>query len=155
MCEYVLSNGSLALTASSGVQVANGFVELVKGRNQMARLLGFVDFYDYKVTAAEGFGKDRLFEILDGLEGATRSIMDSARALLAKEKGAEALKPWNTSFLMCVWRVVRVRGVNGARQVRGYHCKAGPLLPIREGCRAMGPEFPCTRHHLPVRVYQS
>ena len=36
---------------------ANGFVELVKVRNRMAKALGYLDFYDYKVTNAEGFGK--------------------------------------------------------------------------------------------------
>jgi hypothetical protein len=41
-------------------------------RNQLARKLGFIDYYDYKVTAAEGFGKKALFEILDGLELRTR-----------------------------------------------------------------------------------
>ena len=33
---------------------ANGFVELVKARNAMAKSLGYVDYYDYKVTQAEG-----------------------------------------------------------------------------------------------------
>merc|ERR1740130_676781 len=50
----------------------NGFVELVKARNSMAKALGYEDFYDYKVTQAEGFGKKALFEILDTLEAGTR-----------------------------------------------------------------------------------
>ena len=29
--------------------VSNGFCEMVKLRNQMARKLGYIDFYDYKV----------------------------------------------------------------------------------------------------------
>ena len=37
--------------------LANGFVELVAARNKMAKALGYADFYDYKVTQAEGFGK--------------------------------------------------------------------------------------------------
>lgn len=32
----------------------NGFVELVKTRNRMAKSLGYQDYYDYKVTQAEG-----------------------------------------------------------------------------------------------------
>jgi len=79
----------------------NGFVELVKVRNRMAKKLGFEDFYDYKVTNAEGFGKVALFEILDTLEEGTRPIMEAARELFAKEKGGDnALEPWNLSFLM-------------------------------------------------------
>lgn len=79
----------------------NGFVELVKVRNRMAKELGYLDFYDYKVTNAEGFGKVALFEILDTLEEGTRSIMEQARKRFAEEKGGKnALQPWNISFFM-------------------------------------------------------
>lgn len=78
----------------------NGFVEIVKKRNQMAKELGYVDFYDYKVTQAEGFGKDRLFEILDTLEEGTREQLAKARAELAEKKGEVALKPWNTGYMV-------------------------------------------------------
>jgi hypothetical protein len=79
----------------------NGFPELVKSRNQMAKSLGYQDYYDYKVTQAEGFGKDELFEILDTLEKGTRAVMESARERFAAEKGGpSALDPWNVSFLM-------------------------------------------------------
>jgi hypothetical protein len=50
-----------------------------------------------QVTAAEGFGKTRLFEILDDLEAKTRPIMEAARQRLAKEKGPSALEPHNIS----------------------------------------------------------
>ncbi|KAL3802485.1 hypothetical protein ACHAW5_005896, partial [Stephanodiscus triporus] len=79
----------------------NGFVELVKVRNRMAKALGYLDFYDYKVTNAEGFGKIALFDILDTLEKGTRPILEGARKRFAEEKGgADALQPWNQSFLM-------------------------------------------------------
>ena len=45
----------------------NGLCEMVKLRNEMARKLGYEDYYDYKVTQAEGFGKKELFGILDTL----------------------------------------------------------------------------------------
>ena len=73
---------------------SNGFVELVRTRNEMARSLGYIDFYDYKVTQAEGFGKNELFRILDTLEEGTREIMSNALAKLKTEKGAAALEPW-------------------------------------------------------------
>jgi len=79
---------------------ANGFVELVKTRNGVAKALGFEDYYDYKVTAAEGFGKRALFEMLDTLEEGTRPIMHRARAELAASKGEAALDPWSTAYLM-------------------------------------------------------
>jgi len=79
---------------------SNGFVEVVKARNAMAKALGYVDYYDYKVTQAEGFNKQRLFEILDTLEQGTRDVMVKAREQLAASKGASALEPWNTGYLM-------------------------------------------------------
>jgi len=79
---------------------ANGFVELVKARNAMAKSLGYVDYYDYKVTQAEGFGKAALFEILDTLEVGTRPLMVEARKKLGEAKGEAALQPWNTAFMM-------------------------------------------------------
>jgi hypothetical protein len=53
-----------------------------------------------QVTAAEGFGKTRLFEILDDLEEKTRPIMQEARQRLAKEKGEAALEPHNMGFAL-------------------------------------------------------
>lgn len=80
---------------------ANGFVELVKVRNKMAKALGYLDYYDYKVTQAEGFGKEELFKILDTLEKGSRPIMEKARQRFANEKGGtSALDPWNLSYLM-------------------------------------------------------
>lgn len=78
----------------------NGFLEIVRLRNQLAKLLGFEDYYDYTVTNAEGFGKAKLFEILDGLEEGTRSLMLKARQELENMHGKEALHPWNTGFMM-------------------------------------------------------
>jgi len=79
---------------------SNGFVEIVKKRNKMAKSLGYLDYYDYKVTQAEGFGKIRLFEILDTLEQGTRKRLSAALEQLSSEKGESALKPWNTGFFM-------------------------------------------------------
>ena len=51
------------------------------------------------MTQAEGFGKKKLFEILDTLETVSRPLMDKARANLTKEKGQAALEPWNMGFM--------------------------------------------------------
>ena len=53
-----------------------------------------------KVTQAEGFSKARCFEMLDGLEAATRPILDTALAKLKEDKGEDALKPWNLSYAL-------------------------------------------------------
>jgi hypothetical protein len=89
------------LTKIGDFVTEHGFVELVKVRNRMAKSLGYLDFYDYKVTNAEGFGKIALFEILDTLEKGTRPILEDARKRFADENGgADALEPWNLGFLM-------------------------------------------------------
>lgn len=80
--------------------LSNGFIEIVKLRNRMAKKLGYVDFYDYKVRQAEGFSKDELFKILDTLEKGTRDLMHEARAKLASDKGEMALEPWNMVYCM-------------------------------------------------------
>jgi hypothetical protein len=78
----------------------NGFCDIIKERNLFARELGFEDFYDMKVTNAEGFSKKVCFEMLDGLEKATKPLLDKALERLKAEKGAEATKPWNTGFML-------------------------------------------------------
>jgi len=78
----------------------NGFCDIIKERNRFARELGFEDFYDLKVTNAEGFSKKKCFEMLDGLEQATKPLLDKALERLKKEKGEDATKPWNTGFAL-------------------------------------------------------
>merc|ERR1719401_382711 len=77
-----------------------GFLDVVRERNRLARLLGYEDFYDYKVTQAEGFSKATLFKVLDGLEARTRQLLMDARKKLADEKGEAALQPWNTDYML-------------------------------------------------------
>lgn len=85
---------------SIGDFVVEQFCEIIKLRNRLARKLGYECFYDMKVTQAEGFNKKVLFGILDELEAETRPIMLEALATLQREKGAAAVQPHNTSFLM-------------------------------------------------------
>jgi hypothetical protein len=76
----------------------SGFVEIIKLRNKLAKSLGFEDYYDYKVTNAEGMSKKKLFEILDGLEEGTRSIMEASRKELESRHGRDSLQPWNITY---------------------------------------------------------
>jgi Zn-dependent oligopeptidase len=85
---------------SIGTFVAEGFCEIVKLRNQLAKGLGFECFYDMKVTQAEGFNKKVLFDVLDKLERDTKPILEAALRRLASEKGEAALLPHNTGFMM-------------------------------------------------------
>lgn len=78
----------------------NGFVEIIKLRNQLAKSLGFEDYYDYKVTNAEGMSKKKLFEILDGLKEGTEAIMAKSLKELEERHGNDASKPWNTTYML-------------------------------------------------------
>jgi len=76
----------------------HGFLEIVRERNRLGRMLGYEDYYDYKVSVNEGFSKRRLFELLDDLETNTyESCLHSIEAL-KQEKGEAAAEPWNFGF---------------------------------------------------------
>ena len=100
----------------------NGFVEIIKLRNKLAKALGFVDYYDYKVTNAEGMSKDKLFEILDGLESGTRPIMEASLKELEKRHGSEALHPWNTSFMLAGSVLEKMVRMDWHRIVKTKNC---------------------------------
>lgn len=76
----------------------NGFIGIVRSRNELARSLGYEDYYDYKVQRAEGITKKQLFELLDDLEARTRVANMRSVAEFAKDKGDEALLPWNYRY---------------------------------------------------------
>ena len=76
----------------------HGFLEIVTKRNELARLIGYADYYDWKVSINEGFGKERLFEILDDLEEKTSEACRRSVEKLKEEKGEAAAEPWNFAF---------------------------------------------------------
>ncbi len=78
--------------------IDNGFFEIVKARNRFARLLGYEDYYDWKVSTTEGFGKAKLFELLDDLEARTRDAQTRYIAGVSAQHGEAALKPWNFRY---------------------------------------------------------
>ncbi len=76
----------------------NGFLEILRARNRLGRMLGYEDYYDYKVSRNEGFGKKKLFAMLDELERGTRDAAKRAIAGLQKEKGDGADAAHNFGF---------------------------------------------------------
>ncbi|MBZ0267948.1 peptidase M3 [bacterium] len=78
-----------------------GYADIVRGRNRFARLLGYDDYYEYKVQWAEGFDKATLFGFLDDLEKRTRERAGIEIDKLRGEKGDGALHPWN--FVYHTW----------------------------------------------------
>ncbi len=76
----------------------HGFVDIVKKRNELARALGYSDYYDYKVNINEGFDKATLFGLLDDLESKTADACSQLVDAVAKEKGESAREPWNFGY---------------------------------------------------------
>lgn len=76
----------------------NGYLEIVRERNRFAKLLGFVDYYDYKVNLMEGCSKKDIFRALDELEEVTREPAKRSLQSLREEKGASAGQPWNFAY---------------------------------------------------------
>jgi oligoendopeptidase F len=85
---------------SIGSHVAGKFCEIIKLRNEFAKCLGYVDYYDMKVNQAEGFGKDELFRILETLKSKSKGVATKAWKSLALRKGEQSLQPWNQNFAM-------------------------------------------------------
>jgi Zn-dependent oligopeptidase len=76
-----------------------GFLDIVRERNKLGRMLGYEDYYDYKVTRNEGFSKKVLFGILGDLEARTREACKASIDALAKERGPAAREAWNLLYL--------------------------------------------------------
>ncbi len=74
------------------------YIELVKLRNQYARLLGYIDFYDFKVQREDGMTKKELFSLFDSINEKTKSALKNIRDLEKTMPGLR--KPWNFSYLM-------------------------------------------------------
>lgn len=73
----------------------NGFIELVKLRNQFARSLGYSNFFEYSVVKTEKMTSKQLFTVLDDFEQRTRETNLTSLEKLAQEKGLDALKGHN------------------------------------------------------------
>lgn len=77
----------------------NGYIELVKQRNEFAREQGFRNFFDYKVNKTEKMSPEQLFKILDEFEARTRERNLESIADLASIKGDKAIEGHNFSYM--------------------------------------------------------
>jgi oligoendopeptidase F len=76
----------------------NGFLDLVKLRNQFARSLGYASFFDYSIVKTEQMTTGELFAILDDFDRRTRASHQNSLRQLAKDKGEQALVGHNFVF---------------------------------------------------------
>lgn len=72
----------------------NGYLEVVKARNRLGRILGGEDFYDWKVRRVEGMSKAEIFTLLDELVAKTEERHQSTLAGM----DASDRQPWNFRY---------------------------------------------------------
>ena len=77
----------------------SGFLDIVRMRNRLGRMLGAEDYYDWKVRRVEGMTKDEIFALLDALERSTRESAQRGLDALRAKEGDEAITPWNVRYL--------------------------------------------------------
>lgn len=77
----------------------HGFLEIVSMRNRLGRLLGYEDYYDWKVNIIERMSKRTLFGKLDDLAARTAERTGHELAAFEARHGAGAREPWNFPFL--------------------------------------------------------
>ena len=76
----------------------NGFIDLVKKRNQFAKTLGYTNFFDYSVQKTEHMTTEELFKILDDFEERTREQNRASIDSLITQQGEQAVKGYNFKF---------------------------------------------------------
>lgn len=86
------------LRAIEGHVLDWGFLDVVRTRNRLGRMLGAEDYYDWKTKRVEQMSKAAVFALLDELEARTRSAARSAVEQLVARSGSDAALPWNIQF---------------------------------------------------------
>ncbi len=78
----------------------NGFLDMVKLRNQFAKSQGYDNYFAYKVQKTEHMSADQLFIILDDFEERTRERNQAGIAELQKARGDAAILAHNFSYFI-------------------------------------------------------
>jgi len=88
------------LQSIEGEVLGKGFIEIIRARNALGRLLGYEDYYDFKVSRNEGFSKKRLFSVLDDLARQTKTAGLLAVAEAEKRHGGLARSGCHLPYFM-------------------------------------------------------
>lgn len=80
--------------------LANGFIDIIKKRNALGRMLGGEDYYDWKVRRVEGMSKRDIFELLDDLEVRTREAAQRSMDELKVARGEGNVNSWSIQYLI-------------------------------------------------------
>jgi len=76
----------------------HGFLEIVRLRNQLGRLLGHEDYYAWRVAVVERMTKKHLFGLLDDLAARTAQRAQTELKTFLARHGDEARDPWHFLF---------------------------------------------------------
>jgi hypothetical protein len=87
------------LRSIEGHVLQHGFVELVRARNRLGRMMGGEDYYDWKVKRVERMSKREIFDVLGELERLTRDAGRRGLDHLAAKHGPDMLRAWNLQYL--------------------------------------------------------
>ena len=78
--------------------VLTDYIKLIGLRNKYARVLGYTDFYDFKVQKEDGMTKKELFSIFDSIYEKTKY---ARKDIVKLEKSMPGLrKPWNFGYML-------------------------------------------------------
>ncbi len=80
--------------------VENGFIGMVKRRNEFARAQGYRNYFDYKISKEERMSPEQLFTILDEFDELTRDAQQRGWDELIAEHGEQALAAHNLKYYM-------------------------------------------------------
>ena len=75
-----------------------GFLEIVKKRNEFARAAGASNFFEFKLKRTEGMSVKRLFEVLDEFEALTRETCFRQNNRVKEKHGPQAVLPHNFKY---------------------------------------------------------
>ncbi|MBN1238412.1 MAG: peptidase M3 [Gammaproteobacteria bacterium] len=76
-----------------------GFLDVVRKRNALGRMLGHEDYYAWRVAVVEGMTKRSLFARLDALAARTADKSRAEVHAFAERHGPGSREPWNFGFL--------------------------------------------------------
>jgi oligoendopeptidase F len=76
----------------------NGFLDLVRLRNRLARAQGYENYFDYKLRKNEGMSPAQLFAVLDDFLARTEAAQQRSLDALLQQHGRQALDPWNLRY---------------------------------------------------------
>ncbi len=105
--------------------LASTYIDVIKARREFAAAAKFPSFYDYRTNSAEQMTSDAIFAVLDDLELNTREAARRYVEQVKEEHGADALQPWNFSFV-----------TNG-----DLEAKMDPYFPFAESVKRWGQTF--------------